>query len=99
MMTFAKFMSLVRAGEKTTVDFKLQCNAFNGVVGTREKEKSKAELVKDICAMANNGGQPSFLIIGVGDDRKTTQSVSDPNMNAANVQNLVRDSIQPRPHI
>src|SRR5215471_10419120 len=98
-MTFERFRSLVRTGEKDVVDFKLMCNAFNDVVGVRERDKSKAELVKDICAMANNGGKTSYLIIGVGNDRKTTQSVSDPKLTAANVQTLVRDSIHPRPFI
>jgi hypothetical protein len=54
-MTFDQFRRLVRAGEKATVDFKLLCNAFNK--GAGDHEKAKAELVKDICAMANNGGQ------------------------------------------
>jgi hypothetical protein len=96
-MTFDQFRRLVRAGEKATVDFKLLCNAFNKSAGNHEK--AKAELVKDICAMANNGGQASYLIVGVANDGKSFQSISDPNLTPANIQTLVRDSIHPRPFV
>jgi hypothetical protein len=96
-MTFDQFRRLVRAGEKATVDFKLLCNAFNK--GAGDHEKAKAELVKDICAMANNGGQASYLIVGVANDGKSFQSISDPNLTPANIQTLVRDSIHPRPFV
>ena len=49
--------------------------------------------------MANNGAASSYLIIGVGDDRRTCQSVVDPNLNSQNVQTLIRDAIHPRPVI
>ena len=51
-MTLEKFRSLIAGGEKATVDFKISCNAFNKAAGDRDK--AKAELVKDICAMANS---------------------------------------------
>src|SRR5947208_2532398 len=96
-MTIEQFKRLLNAGETATVDFKAACNAFNRNAGDRDK--AKAELVKDICAMANNGGQTSFLIIGVANDRKTFHSVTDPTLTSANIQTLVRDSIHPRPFI
>lgn len=94
-MKFDLFHRLVCGGEKANVDFKLVCNAFNASAG--DQEKAKAELVKDICAMANNGSSTSYLIVGVGNDRKTVQSVSDPLLNSQNIQSLVRESIHPRP--
>lgn len=94
-MTQEQFLNLVRRGEKSTVDFKLVCNAFNTSAG--DCDKAKAELVKDICAMANNASSTSYLIVGVGDDRKTVQSVIDPNLSSQNIQSLIRDSIHPRP--
>jgi Putative DNA-binding domain len=96
-VTFELFHRLVQGGEKATVDLKLVCNAFNKNAG--DQEKARAELVKDICAMANNGAAASYLIIGVGDDRRRIQSVADPNLNSQNVQTLVRDAIHPRPII
>ena len=96
-MTFSQFHRLIEQGEKSHVDFKLTCNAFNRTAG--DQEKAKAELVKDICAMANNGAIASYLMIGIGDDRQTLQSVSDQTLNSQNVQTLVRDAIHPRPTI
>ena len=88
---------LISGGEKTTVDFKLTCNAFNRAAG--DQEKARAELVKDICAMANNGSSASYLIIGVGDDGKTVRPVSDANLTNQNIQTLVRAAIHPRPDV
>jgi predicted HTH transcriptional regulator len=96
-VTFGEFKSIIENGEKATVDFKLNCNAFNKSAG--DHEKARAELVKDICAMANNGPVASFLIIGVGDDRHTVHSVTDPTLTDENVHTLVRDAINPRPRI
>lgn len=94
-MNLALFLKLVRGGEKSNVDFKLTCNAFNRSSGNQEK--AKAELVKDICAMANNGLSTSYLIIGVGDDGKRVESVEDQNLSSQNIHTLLRDSIHPRP--
>ena len=94
-MTQQQFLRLVRQGEKSNLDFKLVCNAFNSAAG--DCEKAKAELVKDVCAMANNGSNTSYLIVGVGDDRKTVQPVHDVNLSSQNIQSLIRDSIHPRP--
>jgi predicted HTH transcriptional regulator len=96
-MTFHEFQRLVRNGETANVDFKLMCNAFNKSAG--DHQKAKAELVKDICAMANNGSLASYLIIGIGDDARTVRSVTDPNITSQNVHTLVRDSIHPRPFV
>src|SRR4051794_3864814 len=96
-MTFDRFHRLVLNGEKATVDLKLVCNAFNKTAGDREK--ARAELVKDICAMANNGEATSYRIIGVGNDRMTVRTVTDTNLKSENVQTLVRDAIHPRPTI
>ena len=96
-MNLALFMKLVRGGEKSNVDFKLTCNAFNRSSGIQEK--AKAELVKDICAMANNGLSTIYLIIGVGDDGQRVESVEDQNLSSQNIHALLRDSIHPRPVI
>lgn len=94
-MQLNTFLRLIGGGEKSTVDFKLRCNAFNSKAG--DQAKAKAELVKDICAMANNGSETSYLVIGVGDDRQRVESVTDANLNSANVQTLVRDHLHPLP--
>lgn len=96
-MTFEEFRQLIEKGETTFVDFKLSCNAFDKTKG--DNEKSKAELVKDICSMANNGSTTSYLVIGVSDDRKRYESVTNTQLTSANVQTLIRDSIYPRPMV
>lgn len=87
----------MNGGESATVDFKIQCNAFN----TREPnaEKAKAELVKDVCAMANNQGTASHLIIGVSDNGQDFGGVSNPNLTDDNLQTLCKDAISPPPRI
>lgn len=96
-MTFEQFKQLVMGGETAYVDFKQMCNAFD--TGKGDHERAKAELVKDICAMANNGSRTSYLIIGVADDKSHFQSVTNNKLTSANLQTLVRDSIHPRPKI
>lgn len=96
-MTLAQFLRLVGAGEKFNVDFKLQCNAFNPAAG--DHKKAKAELVKDICAMANNSGSTSYLIIGLGDDRKTVRSVVEHALTSQNIQPFLRENIMPLPKV
>jgi Putative DNA-binding domain len=91
----SKFLDLVRGGEKAHVDFKLTCNAFNSSAG--DSEQAKAELVKDICAMANNGPMASFLIVGVSNDRKQVRAANDLGLTSENIQSLIRESIHPRP--
>jgi hypothetical protein len=96
-LTLDQFKSLIARGEKATVDFKIVCNAFDRQRG--DCDKAKAELVKDICAMANNGNVASYIIIGVADDRKTFQSVTNQHLTSQNIQTLIRDSIHPLPNL
>lgn len=93
-MQYEKFLELLRGGEKSTVDFKIICDAFNtgGLA-------AKAELVKDICAMANNGGAISHIVIGVSDDRKSYKSVNNLHLTDDNVQNFCKKSIFPPPRV
>lgn len=96
-MTFQEFKKIIAKGETASVDFKLSCNAFDK--GCGDHEKAKAELVKNICAMANNGPTVSYLIVGVSDDRKQFQSVLNTKLISANIQTLIRDSIHPHPRV
>jgi hypothetical protein len=83
--------------EGATLDFKLMCNAFNKKAP--DSEKAKAELVKDVCAMANNGTETSYIVIGVGDNRRTFQSADNPHLTSANVHTLVQHAIHPAPAV
>lgn len=63
--------ALLRGREGRHVDFKIECHAFAG------HEGHKAELVKDIVAMANYGNRLSYLIIGVCNDGRRFRSVQN----------------------
>lgn len=95
-MDYSKFRQLVKEGEKPTVDFKIECHAFN------PKVKSKvpnAELIKDICAMANNGNERSYIIVGVSDDGMMFRNVENPKLTDDNLQSLCKTAIFPPPKV
>jgi predicted HTH transcriptional regulator len=81
-MTDSEFLRLVQGGEKATVDFKVRSDIF-----AQTGIDAKAELAKDICAMANNGNVSSYIVIGVSDDRKTYHPYQ------ARISNLRRHAI------
>lgn len=93
-MEYKKFQQLVREKEKPNVDFKIECHAF-----ISNTETPKAELAKDICAMANNGNIVSYLIIGVSDDGETFKSVENIKLTDENIQSFCKLSIYPPPKI
>jgi hypothetical protein len=96
-MDYKKFCQLIDDEENERVDFKIQCKAFNKI------DKTNAELVKDIVALANNGYVSSYLIIGVSDDRKQFKTVDNPKLIDGSaddrVQRLCRDNIFPVPKV
>ena len=59
-MNYVEFLRLIHGGEKTTVDFKVRSDVF-----AQAGIDAKADLAKDICAMANNGNVSSYMVIGV----------------------------------
>ena len=60
---------------------------------------AKAELVKDICAMANNGSIASYILVGVSDDGQSFESVSNAKLVDDNLQSFCKDAIFPPPRI
>ena len=93
-MDYTKFQQLIREKEKPNVDFKIECHAFDS------KTKSpRAELARDICAMANNGNVSSFIIIGVSDDGLSFKSVENPKLTDENLQSFCKTAISPPPKI
>lgn len=88
-----KLRSLIRGGETAAVDFKLECNAFQG------SKAATAELVKDIVALANNGNRTSYLLIGIGDDGRSFKTPRNPNLTDDAVQDLVSTAILPIPRV
>jgi hypothetical protein len=93
-MEYKRFRQLVNEGEKHNVDFKIRCNAFNSKL-----KQPKAELAKDICAMANNGYVASYIIVGVSDDGRGFQSVSNPKLTEEHVQSFCKTAILPPPRV
>jgi hypothetical protein len=91
---YSNFKALVKDKERQNIDFKLTCNAF-----ASKNLEPKAELIRDICAMANNGNIVSHIIIGVSDDCRSFQSVKNRNLTDDNIQTLVKDSIRPPPKV
>lgn len=79
--------------EHSHLDYKLMCNAFTG------DTKTNAELVKDVCAMANNGNAVSHIVIGIADDRSQFKSFANQKFNEARLQDLVSKHIYPAPRV
>jgi hypothetical protein len=93
-MQSAKLKKLIEAGERDNIDYKLTCRAF-----CSKDKKYKAELAKDICAMANNGNTASYLLIGVSNDRKSFQDTSSLKLTDDNLQAFVKAAIFPPPRV
>lgn len=89
-MDYKKFQHLLREKEKPNIDFKIECHAFSS-----KAETPKAELAKDICAMANNGNVISYIIIGVSDDGNKFKSVENPKLTDENIQSFCKTAIYP----
>jgi Putative DNA-binding domain len=96
-MKFTEFRRLSQLGEKQHIDLKIDCQAFASK--EPESQKAKAELAKDICAMANNGSRTSYLLIGVSDNGLHLKSVTNPNLTDDNLQSFCKHSIAPPPKV
>jgi predicted HTH transcriptional regulator len=94
MMDYSKFRQLVKEGEKPTVDYKIDSDAFNSKLKT-----PNAELAKDVCAMANNGNVSSYIIVGVSDDGQSFQSVKNSKLTDDNLQSFCKTAIFPPPKV
>lgn len=79
--------------ESATLDRKLECHAFQG------NGRQNAELVKDICAMANNGNRLSYIVVGIADDLSELRSVRNAKLTDDNLQDLVKHTITPVPRV
>ena len=95
-MRYADFQRLVALGETAFVDFKIECHAF---AKGPNSEKARAELAKDICAMANNGSHASYLLIGVSNDGRNLKSVTNQNLTDDNLQTFCKEAIDPPPKV
>jgi predicted HTH transcriptional regulator len=93
-MENSKFTALIGRKEGQYLDYKIKCDAFNS-----KDIKPNAELVKDICAMSNNGNKLSYIIIGISDDRKDFLSVLNDGLNDDNLQTICKTSIEPPPNV
>jgi hypothetical protein len=93
-MEYKTFLNLIGSGEKTNVDFKLECNAFK-----TKNMQPKAELAKDICAMANNGNRTSYIIIGVSDNGRNFKSVNNDKLTDDKIQDFCKKAIYPPPAV
>jgi schlafen family protein len=96
-MKVTEFRRLSQLGEKRHIDLKIDCQAFASK--EPESQKAKAELAKDICAMANNGSRTSYLLIGVSDNGLHLKSVTNPNLTDDNLQSFCKHSIAPPPKV
>ena len=92
-MTYNDFLKLVDGRETTRVDFKIECHAF--LTSSPQCESAKAELAKDICAMANNGPVASYILVGVADDGIGAKSVTNSNLTDDRLQSFCKTAISP----
>jgi hypothetical protein len=95
-MKRADFVRIVKVGESQHVDRKIEGHAFDSK--HVDSERAKAELAKDICAMANNGIRASYLLIGVS-DKGGFKPVSNANLTNDNFQTFCKDAITPPPKV
>jgi predicted HTH transcriptional regulator len=93
-MGFAEFQRLAGLGEGQHIDRKIECHAF-----APDSDGAKAELAKDICAMANNGSRASYLLIGVSNDGRHLKAVKNPNLTDDNLQTFCKEAIHPPPKV
>jgi hypothetical protein len=93
-MDYSKFRHMVRRRETANVDFKIACDAFQS-----SSLAPRAELAKDICAMANNGNVASYIIIGVSDDGRQFRSVTNSKLTDDNLQAFCKSAIYPPPRV
>ncbi|MFZ2956990.1 MAG: ATP-binding protein [Candidatus Ozemobacteraceae bacterium] len=96
-MDIDEFDRIIAKGENQFVDFKIECNAFDSK--SSNQDEAKAELVKDILAMANNKGTLSLILIGVSDDGKDFKSVINKKLTDDNLQSLCKEVISPPPKV
>lgn len=93
-MKYSKFQQLVKGKEKANVDFKTRCDAF-----LSRRLAPKAELARDICAMANNGNVASYILVGVSDDGQSFESVTNVKLTDDRLQSFCKAAIFPPPKI
>jgi hypothetical protein len=93
-MDYPKFKALLKGRETAQVDFKIQCDAF-----ASKDLAPRAELAKDICAMANSGHVASYIIVGVSDDAKAFKSVANENLTDDALQDFCKKAIFPPPKV
>jgi len=93
-MDYKRFRELVTGKEKARVDFKLECHAFKA-----KAIEPKAELAKDICAMANNGNVTSYILIGVSDAGTSFKSVDNDKLTDDYLQAFCKKAIFPPPRV
>jgi hypothetical protein len=96
-MEYSEFLRLAKLGEMPHADRKIECHAFESK--NPDSARAKAELAKDICAMANNGSRASYLLIGVSDDGRHLKSVTNANLTDDNLQAFCKDAIAPPPRV
>jgi hypothetical protein len=93
-MDSAIFKNIIRNNEDDCLDFKIKCEVFESrAIGPR------AELAKDICAMANNGNKTSYIIVGISDDKRNYLSVSNNRLIEENLQDFCKTAIVPVPNV
>ncbi|MCE5272767.1 ATP-binding protein [bacterium] len=93
-MEYTKFKQLIKEGERSNVDFKITCEAFSSA-----RKRENAELVKDVCSMANNGNIASYIIIGVSDDGAIFKSVNNDQLTEEHLQDLIKANLNPIPSV
>ncbi len=88
------FRNIIEKNENDCLDFKIKCKAFES-----KEIGPKAELAKDICAMANNGNKTSYIVIGVSDDKRNYLSISNMKLTEENLQDFCKTAIYPVPTV
>lgn len=83
-MDVKELLSLIENGEKSSIDFKLILDLTTA--------RSKAELIKDVIALANSNRDGGYLLIGIADDKAI---IGIQNLEEERIQQICHTYITP----
>ena len=89
-ITSSKIRRLISRDEGPKLDFKQRISL--------RTNREKSEFAKDICAIANTGSGPGYIIVGIEDGTKRLLGVHPSSINEERLQQIVSSRCDPPPN-